>query len=240
VSRQAFDIDGLGEKIIQEFWDDGIVRSPADLFRLEENDKKNLKPVRAREGWGDTSARKLFDAINARRTIELERFVYALGIRQVGEATAKKLAKNYHTIQALMAELEAAAKTDSEAYAKLIDIDDIGPSVADDLVGFFSEAHNKDLLNDLLSYVTVEPYVAPDIGDSKVAGKTVVFTGTLTTLSRDEAKAQAERMGAKVSGSISSKTDYLVAGEDAGSKLKKAKELGVTVLTEDEWSKLIA
>lgn len=240
VSRQAFDIDGLGEKIIQEFWDDGIVRSPADLFRLEENDKKTLTPVRAREGWGDTSARNLFDAINARRTIGLERFVYALGIRQVGEATAKKLAKNYHTIQALMAELEAAAKTDSEAYVKLIDIEDIGPSVADDLVGFFSEAHNKDLLNDLLSYVTVEPYVAPDIGDSKVAGKTVVFTGTLTTLSRDEAKAQAERMGAKVSGSVSSKTDYVVAGEDAGSKLKKAKELGVTVLTEDEWAKLIA
>lgn len=238
VSRNAFDIDGLGEKIIQEFWDDGIVRSPADLFRLEEMDKKSLTPLRAREGWGDASARKLFDAINARRSIALDRFVYALGIRQVGEATAKKLAKNYHSIENMMAEL-SSAQEGSEAYAKLTDIEDIGPSVADDLAGFFGEKHNKDLLQDLLSFVTVEPYIAPDIGNSKVAGKTVVFTGTLPTLSRDEAKAQAERAGAKVSGSVSSKTDYLVAGEDAGSKLKKAKELGVTVLTEDEWTKLL-
>lgn len=238
VSRNAFDIDGLGEKIIQEFWDDGIVRSPADLFRLEEMDKKSLTPLRAREGWGDASARKLFDAINARRSIALDRFVYALGIRQVGEATAKKLAKNYHSIENMMAEL-SSAQEGSEAYAKLTDIEDIGPSVADDLAGFFSEKHNKDLLQDLLSFVTVEPYIAPDIGNSKVAGKTVVFTGTLPTLSRDEAKAQAERAGAKVSGSVSSKTDYLVAGEDAGSKLKKAKELGVTILTEDEWTKLL-
>lgn len=239
VSRNAFDIEGMGEKIIQEFWDEGMLKNPADLFRLEEKDKKSLTPLRAREGWGELSARNLFAAIQARRTISLERFVYALGIHQVGEATSKKLAKNYFSIQALIAEMQAAAKPESEAYAKLIDIEDIGPSVADDLVGFFTEKHNKDFLKDLLSYVNVEDYVAPDIGDSKVAGKTVVFTGTLEKMSRDEAKAQAERAGAKVSGSVSSKTDYVVAGEDAGSKLKKAKELGVTVLSEEEWLKLI-
>lgn len=238
VSRNAFDIEGMGEKIIQEFWDDQILQSPADLFRLEEKDKKSLTPLRAREGWGEQSARKLFAAIKARRTIAMDRFVYALGIHQVGDATSKKLAKNYFTIETLIEEMEAAAKEGSEAYAKLTDIEDIGPSVADDLVGFFTEKHNKDLLKDLLKYVTVEEYVAPDLGDSKVAGKTVVFTGTLEKMSRDEAKAQAERLGAKVSGSVSSKTDYLVAGEDAGSKLKKAKEAGVTILSEDEWLQL--
>jgi DNA ligase (NAD+) len=166
--------------------------------------------------------------------------VYALGIHQVGDATSKKLAKNYFTIEALIDEMKAASVEGGEAYAKLTDIEDIGPSVADDLVGFFTEKHNTDLLKDLLKYVSVNPYVAPDIGNSKVAGKTVVFTGSLEKMSRDEAKAQAERAGAKVSGSVSAKTDYLVAGEDAGSKLKKAKELGVNVLSEDEWLKLIA
>lgn len=239
VSRLAFDIEGMGEKIIQEFWDDGVLKSPADLFRLEELDKKSLTPLRAREGWGDQSARKLFDAIEARRKIALDRFIYALGIHQVGDATSKKLAKNYFTIEALIEEMQAAAKEGSDAYAKLTDIEDIGPSVADDLVGFFTEKHNKDLLKDLLKFVTVEDYVAPDIGNSKVAGKTVVFTGSLERMSREEAKAQAERLGARVSGSVSSKTDYLVAGADAGSKLKKAREAGVTVLTEEEWLKLV-
>jgi len=240
VSRGAFDIEGMGEKIIQEFWDDGTVRSPADIFRLEEKDRKSLTPLRVREGWGSQSAQKLFDAINARKTIALGRFIFGLGIHQVGEATSKKLAKNYFTIQNLMDEMKAAAKPESEAYAKLTDIDDIGPSVADDLVGFFTEKHNTDLLKDLLHYVSPDNYVAPDTSGSKVAGKTVVFTGSLEKMSRDEAKAQAERVGAKVSGSVSSKTDYLVAGADAGSKLKKAKELNVTILSEDEWLKLIA
>ncbi len=240
VSRNAFDIEGMGEKIIQEFWDDGMLRSPADIFRLEAKDKGSLTPLRAREGWGELSARNLFAAIEARRSISLERFVYALGIRQVGEATAKKLAKNYHDIHALIGEMAAASVEGGEAYAKLTDIEDIGPSVADDLVGFFSESHNTDLLKDLLQYVNVAPYVAPDMSGSRVAGKTVVFTGSLEKFSRDEAKAQAERLGAKVSGSVSSKTDYLVAGADAGSKLKKAKELGVTVLTEDEWLEMTA
>lgn len=239
VSRNAMDIDGLGEKIIQEFWDDGTVQSPADLYRLRDKDKKSLTPLRAREGWGDLSARNLFDAIEARRSIPLDRFIYALGIRQVGEATAKKLAAHYVNFEALQKAMSAAANHESEAYADLTSVEDIGPSVADDLIGFFTEKHNIDLLKDLLKEVTAESYKAPDVGDSKVAGKTVVFTGTLEKLSRDEAKAQAERMGAKVSGSVSSKTDYVIAGEDAGSKLKKAKELGVKVLSEEEWLKLI-
>jgi DNA ligase (NAD+) len=240
VSRNAFDIEGMGEKIIQEFWDEGFIRTPADIFRLEEKDKDTLTPLRAREGWGEQSARNLFAAINARKTIDLDRFIYALGIHQVGDATSKKLAKNYFSIDTLMSEMQAAEKIESEAYQKLTDIEDIGPSVADDLVGFFTEKHNIDLLKDLLKFVDVADYVAPDIGNSKVAGKTVVFTGSLEKMSRDEAKAQAERAGAKVSGSVSSKTDYVVAGADAGSKLKKAKELGVAILTEDEWLGLIA
>lgn len=239
VSRRAMDIEGLGEKIIQEFWDDGSVRSPADLFRLEEKDKNSLTPLRVREGWGDLSARNLFDAINARRKPELDRFIYALGIRQVGEATAKKLAGYYGSFDALQKAMLVAQDQTSEAYADLLNISDVGPSVADDLIGFFSEPHNIEMLNDLRQYVDVQDYTAPDVGDSPVAGKTVVFTGSLATLSRDEAKAQAERLGAKVSGSVSSKTDYVIAGEDAGSKLKKATELGVKILSENEWIELI-
>ncbi|HEY8963200.1 MAG TPA: NAD-dependent DNA ligase LigA [Alphaproteobacteria bacterium] len=238
VSRRAMDIDGLGEKIIQEFWDDGSVRSPADLFRLEEKQKGSLTPLNKREGWGDQSVRNLFDAIDARRNIELDRFIYALGIRQVGEATAKKLASHYGSFDALQKAMIAAKDESSEAFADLLNINDVGPSVADDLIGFFNEDHNIALLKDLRRYVTVQEFEAPDVGDSPVAGKTVVFTGALN-ISRDEAKAQAERLGAKVAGSVSSKTDYVIAGEDAGSKLKKAQELGVKVLSETEWLALI-
>ena len=239
VSRTAFDIEGMGERIIQEFWDDGLVRTPADIFRLHEKDEGSLTPLRARAGWGELSARNLYAAIESRRNVALEKFIYALGIRQIGEATAKKLAAHYFTIEALQAAMIAASDTASEAYEDLLRIDDIGPSVAADLIAFFNEPHNLDVVRDLLRYVTPEPYVKPDIGNSKVAGKTVVFTGSLVKMTRDEAKAQAERLGAKVAGSVSGKTDYVIAGEDAGSKLKKAKELNVTVLTEDEWLALI-
>lgn len=240
VSRGGFDIEGMGEKIIQEFWDDGLVRTPADIFRIEGRDAGSLTPLSARAGWGATSARNLYAAIAARRTMPLDKFIYALGIPQVGEATAKKLAAHYGTIDALAQAAAIAADTASPAYADLLSIDDVGPSVAEDLTGFFTETHNTEAVGDLLSFVQVQPYTAPDAGDSRVAGKTVVFTGSLTRLTRDEAKAQAERLGAKVAGSVSGKTDYVVAGEDAGSKLKKAKELGVTVLTEDEWLALTA
>lgn len=240
VSRGAMDIEGMGEKVIQEFWDAKLVRAPADIFTLEARDKGSLTPISAREGWGAQSARKLFDAISARKSVSLERFVFALGIRQIGEATAKKLAARYLDFESLQREMIKASDKASDAYTDLLNIEDVGPSVADDLIGFFNEPHNQTMLADLLAYVTPQPFVPIDVSGSPVAGKTVVFTGSLSRLSRDEAKAQAERLGAKVAGSVSGKTDYVVAGEDAGSKLKKAKELGVTVLSEDEWLKLIS
>lgn len=239
VSRLAFDIEGLGAKIIEEFYQDGLIKNPADIFRLEENDKKSLTPLRAREGWGDLSAKNLFEAIEKRRTIPLDRFIYALGIRQIGEATAKKLAGFYTTFEHMREEIEKAHDENSEAYADIMNIEDVGPSVAGDLIGFFAEKHNRDILDELQKELTILPYERPKAVNSPVAGKTVVFTGTLVTMTRAEAKANAERLGAKVAGSVSKKTDYVVAGEDAGSKLKSAKELGVTVLTEEEWKNLI-
>lgn len=228
VSRGAFDIEGMGTKIIEAFWQDKLIETPGDIFRLQEKDKHSLTPLRNREGWGELSAKNLFAAIDARRTISLPRFIYALGIRQVGEATAKRLAAHYGTMEKFM-----------ESFDDLQTIEDIGPAVAQDIVGFFNEPHNRDVVRDLMQLLTVEPYEAPKAGNTPVAGKTVVFTGSLTRMTRAEAKARAETLGAKVAGAVSSKTDYVVAGEDAGSKLKAAKELGVAVLSEDEWLALI-
>ncbi len=239
VSRLAFDIEGLGEKIIEEFWEKDLIRSPADIFRLEKKNKSLEPPLEEWEGWGEKSAENLFRSIESRKTISLARFIYALGIRQIGEATAKKLAFNYLTIENLREAMKAAQDKESEGYNDLVSIEDIGPSVAEDLLAFFAEKHNKEVLSDLEKILTIQPYERPDTSGSKVAGKTVVFTGTLVQLTRQEAKAGAERLGAKVAGSVSAKTDYVVAGEDAGSKLKKAKELNVKVLTEDEWLNLI-
>jgi DNA ligase (NAD+) len=239
VSRNAFDIEGLGDKHIRTFHADGMIRTPADIFRLEEQDKGSLTPLRAREGWGPKSAQKLFEAIETRRTIPLDRFIYALGIRQVGEATAKLLARHYGSLDAWRAGMEAAQDRDSEAWRDLIAIDQIGASVADDLLAFFAEEHNRVVLDDLMAQLKVEDFVRPRAVASAVAGKTVVFTGTLETLTRPEAKARAEALGAKVAGSVSGKTDYLVVGADAGSKAAKARELGVTTLTEQEWLDLI-
>jgi DNA ligase (NAD+) len=240
VSRDAFDIEGMGAKIIEQFWEDGLIATPADIFRLAENDKKTLTPLRAREGWGEQSAKNLFNAIEARRSIGFERFVYALGIRQVGQATAKKLAGHYTDLPTWRNAMIAAADHEGEAYADLLSIEDIGPSVADDLIGFFAEEKNLEVLRDLEAELTIAPYVVRVRTDSAVIGKTVVFTGTLEKMTRAEAKARAESLGAKVAGSVSGKTDYVVAGADAGSKLKKASELGVRVLSEDEWLALIA
>ncbi|MDP6351181.1 MAG: NAD-dependent DNA ligase LigA [Alphaproteobacteria bacterium] len=237
VSRDAFDIEGLGEKQIAAFWADGLVRSPADLFRLA----ARAEDIAAREGWGETSVANLLAAIAERRTIPLDRFVYALGIRQVGQTTARLLARNYLSLKALRAALESAADETGEAYQALVGIDGIGPKVAADLAGFFAEPHNLSVLDDLADPdygVRVEDFTAPE-NASPVAGKTVVFTGTLAATSRAEAKAQALGLGAKVAGSVSARTDYLVAGAEAGSKLAKARAAGVTVLTEDEWRNLI-
>lgn len=239
VSRLSFDIDGMGVKIIQEFWDDGLLKTPVDIFKLEERDKGNIIPIRNREGWGDLSAKNLFLAINERRKIPLNRFIYALGIRQIGEATAKRLAAAYGDLENLIVKMKEAHEQESAAYQDLMNIEDVGPSTADDLIGFFNEPHNQKILLALQKELDIENYVAPQNSDSKVAGKIVVFTGTLTQITRAEAKATAEILGAKVAGSVSKNTDYVVAGEDAGSKLKKAKELGVSVLSEDEWLALI-
>ena len=239
VSRNAFDIEGLGDKIITEFWNDGMIKAPADIFRLQKNDEKSVTELKNRDGWGDLSVKNLFDSIEKRKTIGFEKFIYALGIRQVGEATAKRLAATYGDFDAWSAAMLAAQNRDSDAYADLLSIEDIGPSVAEDIIGFFAERHNRDVLGDLVSVLTITPYKRPTYSNSKVNGKTVVFTGTLTQMTRAEAKACAESLGAKVSGSVSKKTDYVVAGEDAGSKLKNARELGVTVLTEQAWMDLI-
>ena len=240
VSRLAFDIDGLGAKIIEQFYEDGLIKNPDDIFTLEERNKNTLTPIRAREGWGDTSEKNLFASINDRRNIAFNRFIYALGIRQVGEATAKRLAATYGDLQNLKSAMQNANDHESEAYQDLINIEDIGPAVADDLIGFFNELHNLEILDALETHLNIKAFEAPQHSDSAVSGKTVVFTGTLTKMTRAEAKAKAESLGAKVSGSVSKKTDYVVAGEDAGSKLKKAKDLGVETLTEEEWLALIA
>ena len=244
VSRLAFDIEGLGDKQIQEFYDEGIIMHPVDIFTLQKRDARAVKKLKDREGYGETSVRNLFAAIDARRRIELNRLIFALGIRHVGEGNAKLLARHYGSIENLRAAMAeaAAAQTDegnaSEAYADLNNIGGIGDIVADAVVEFFAEKRNVKALDELLGEIEVLPAEQART-DSAVAGKTVVFTGSLTKFTRDEAKAQAERLGAKVSGSVSKKTDYVVAGEEAGSKLTKARELGVAVLTEDEWLKLI-
>jgi len=244
VSRLAFDIDGLGEKQIQEFYDDGRIMHPVDIFTLEKRDARAAKKLRDREGYGATSVRNLFAAIDARRRIELNRLIFALGIRHVGEGNAKLLARHYGSIENFRAAMAdaAAAQTEegnaSEAYADLNNIGGVGDIVADAVVEFFAEKRNVKALNDLLGEIEVLP-MEQARKDSAVAGKTVVFTGSLEKFTRDEAKASAERMGAKVSGSVSKKTDLVVAGPGAGSKLKDAEKHGVKVISEDDWLRLI-
>jgi DNA ligase (NAD+) len=244
VSRNAFDIEGLGEKQVQEFFQDGLIMSPVDIFTLQKRDARSTSKLMQREGYGETSVRNLFAAIDARRSIELHRLIYALGIRHVGEGNAKLLARHYGTIDAFREAMLAAAKhgtgegNTSEAYQDLNDIGGIGEIVADAVVEFFAEPRNVKALGELLREIEVRPAERPR-KSSPVSSKTVVFTGSLTKFTRDEAKAVAERLGAKVAGSVSKKTDYVVAGEDAGSKLTKARELGVAVLSEDDWLKLI-
>jgi DNA ligase (NAD+) len=237
VSRNAFDIEGLGEIQVQTFYHWGLVQAPADIFTLARRDARAREKLAEREGWGDTSVKKLFDAIDARRKIAMNRFVYALGIRHVGETNAMRLARHYHSIGALR-KAALAAKPESEAYAELNAINGIGAVVVDAIVEFFKEKHNLKALDALLKEVEVEP-VAAVKSDSPVLRKTVVFTGALEKMSRDEAKAMAERLGAKVAGSVSKKTDYLVAGPGAGSKLAEAKKHGVRVLSEEEWFALV-
>lgn len=236
VSRRAFDIDGLGDKQIEFFFNDPDlpVKAPGDIFTLARRDADNLKKLKDKEGWGATSAANLFDAIEARRSIALERVIYALGIRHVGEQTAKTLARAYASWQEFHDAVLAVANGDAQAREEMDALDDIGDAVIDSLAHYFGEAHNRELVEALAGEIDVQEAERPTM-DSPVAGKTIVFTGALERMSRDEAKAMAERLGAKVAGSVSKKTDLVVAGPGAGSKLKKAADLGVEVIDEDAW-----
>jgi len=239
VSRDAMDIEGLGKKQVEAFFADGLIKTPLDIFTLEARDKESLTRLKHREGWGELSAANLFAAIEKAREVTLSRFIYALGIRHVGQETAKLIARHYGTFEALMQAMVEAQDHAGEAWLGLLNIDGIGEVVALSLVQFFHEPHNRELVEQLVRQLRFAPEAQRAV-DSPVAGKTVVFTGTLTRLTRDAAKAQAEMLGAKVASSVSGKTDYVIAGEDAGSKLKKARELGVAVLSEEEWGRLVS
>ena len=237
VSRNAFDIDGLGEKQIEFFFEKGWVKEPADIFTLEKRNGK-LK-LENEEGFGETSVRNLFNAINERKEgIAFNRVLFALGIRHIGEANATRLARHYGTMEALRDAAIAAGKGDTEAFSEMNNINGIGEIVAEAVVEFFKEKKNMKALDALLKEIKIEQMEAV-AKDSPVSGKSVVFTGSLEQMTRDEAKAMAERLGAKVAGSVSKKTDYVVAGPGAGSKLKEAEKHGVRVLSEDDWFKLI-
>jgi DNA ligase (NAD+) len=230
VSRDCFDIEGLGEKHITAFWQDGLIRGPGDIFRLK------AEAITEREGWGTLSAAKLTAAIDERRRITLDRFINALGIPQVGQATARLLARHYRSLENWRRQMEAAQDPDGPAAAQLLDVHGIGADMAADIVGFFAEPHNRAVLDDLEREVTVLDYAAPQQAvASPLAGKTIVFTGGLEAMSRSEAKARAEALGANVASSVSSKTDFVVIGADAGSKAAKAAQLGLTTLDETQW-----
>src|SRR5215470_10602462 len=236
-SRRAFDIDGLGEKQLQYFFDEGWVKEPADIFTLpKRNAKLKLEEI---EGYGETSVRNLFAAIGERRRIALERFIYALGMRHVGETTALALARGYGSWQAFRDACLKVAKGDEEAVAEMDALDQIGDTVIKSIADYFGESHNRGIVERLVKELDEIVDAEKPKSNSAVAGKTVVFTGSLEKMTRDEAKAMAERLGAKAAGSVSKKTDYVVAGPGAGSKLAEAQKHGVTVLTEDEWLKLV-
>jgi DNA ligase (NAD+) len=251
-SRHALDIEGLGITNIESFFRDGLIQSPADIFKLTK------EQLLARERWAEVSAANLIAAIDAKRTPPLDRFLFALGIRHVGEVTARDLARRYRSWSGFRAMIENALKVRTEmqpalgederkfhqrrdkAVVAAVETPNIGPEVANALLDFFEEPHNREVLDDLLA-AGVEPQdLVWETRQSRVSGKTLVFTGSLETLSRDEAKAQAEALGAKVAGSVSAKTDMLIAGPGAGSKLKKAQELGIEVIDEAAWNALVA
>ncbi len=241
VSREAFNIEGLGDRVIEDFYNEGIIKTPYDIFTLEERNKpadlfsfNESLNLENREGWGKKSVSNLFEAINKSKNISLQKFIYALGIRQVGAATAYLIAKHYHSFDAFMT---AMINLDIQL---LISIDGIGPVVANDIVEFFKEPHNLDIINKLIQTIKIEVFETIQNTNSDLSGKTVVFTGTLTTMTRSEAKSKALAVGAKVSGSVSSQTDFVVAGENAGSKLSKANELGIKVISEEEFNTMIA
>ncbi len=259
VSKGALDIEGLGEKQIETFWRDGLIRTPADIFTLP----SKIEQIKAREGWGDKSASNLAQAIDRARKVTLSKFIYALGIRHIGEVTAKLLARHYGSFEKMMGTIKAPPPAGGRlggglddkiedimpppqpspyggggSTAELTTIDGIGPKAVEALQEFFLEPHNKEAIDALARILTIEDDIPVTMPNSPICGKTVVFTGTLTRMSRQEAKVRAEHLGAKVASSVSPKTDYLVAGADAGSKAKKAAELGIKVVSEEEWDSL--
>jgi DNA ligase (NAD+) len=236
VSRRAIDIEGLGEENIQFLFDVGLIKSPADVFRLHQK----RETLAGFEGWGERKISRLLEAIETRRSVALERFIFALGIRRIGEQNAKLIARHYHSLEAWRAAMIAAHIIGSEAREELGSIQGIGPAIAEELVEFFAEPRNLAALDDLAAEVLPLPVEATSAADSAFAGRTMVFTGTLEKMTRDEAEALAERLGAKVTKSVSKKTDFVVVGADAGSKAAKAAELGVKTLTEAEWVEMAA
>jgi len=240
VSRAAFDIEGLGAKQVEAFYRDGWIAEPADIFTLAERYGPGcLTQLKNREGWGEKSAKNLFDAIDEKRKIPFARLLFALGIRHVGEQASALIARNYGTWEAFTAAMDAATDLDGPEWERLLGIDGVGEVLARSLVRTMTEPHERAGIDRLVAHLQVEADEAPDTSDSPVAGKTVVFTGTLERMTRAEAKARAEALGARVSGSVSARTDLLVAGPGAGSKAKKAADLGVEVVDEDAWLALI-
>ena len=232
VSRRAYDIDGMGAKQIEAFFEKGLVTEPSEIFTLEtRNDQIELESW---EGWGETSAQNLFAAINARREIDFDRFLYALGMRHIGQGNAQLIARHYLKWDVFYSAIQSAKDHQGPAFHELLSIDGVGAAAAESLIGFFNAEGNQSVIERLLQQVSIIP-TEPPMNDSPVAGKTVVFTGKLERFSRDEAKARASSLGAKVAGSVSAKTDILIAGPGAGSKLKKAADLGIKVMSEDEW-----
>ncbi len=239
VSRAAFDIEGLGAKQVEQFYNDGWIREPADIFTLKDRFSDGLQRLSNRDGWGEKSAGNLFAAIDERRRIPLGRLIFALGIRHVGEQASNLLARHYGSWHAFNAAMAEAAPCDGAAWEALLDIDGVGAVLAGALVSSMNQEAERASIDRLVAHLDVQDAERPQTADSAVAGKTVVFTGTLERMTRAEAKARAESMGAKVSGSVSAKTDIVVAGPGAGSKEKKARDLGLTVLDEDGWLELI-
>jgi DNA ligase (NAD+) len=230
VSRAAFDIDGLGARTIREFLDAKLIAGPVDIFRLPQHEAA----IAAFEGWGALSAANLTRAIAARRTIPLARFIYALGIRRIGEANAQRMARHYSNFPTWRTQMAAAVEDGSEARQDLGSILGIGTSIASELAEFFAEPRNVAIVDALADMLTIEPE-APLAAEGPLSGKIVVFTGTLTSMSRPEAKTMAEKLGARVTDSVSAKTDLVIAGDDSGSKVRKATTLGIRIVTEDEW-----
>ncbi len=239
VSRAAFDIDGFGAKQIEQFFRDGWIAEPADIFTLQDRYGSGLTQLKNREGWGAKSADNLFDAIRVARNVALNRLIFGLGLRHVGENSAMLLARHYGTWEAFEAAMTSAVVGDGDSWDDLVGIDGVGDVMATSIVTAFHQERERASIDRLVSHLTIEPVAAPQSEGSPVAGKTVVFTGSLERMTRAEAKARAESLGAKVSGSVSAKTDIVVAGPGAGSKEKKARELGINLLDEDAWLALI-